>query len=309
VGKTIVALALGMAIALGRPLWELWNVSRGPWLHLDYEQGRRHTKARIHRLARGFGVSDEELRELIEVGTVRIVVMPDLRLTTPNATDHFRRVFDGVRLVTCDSLRVMLGGIDENSSQVRALMSAISSASDATGAAVALIHHAGKTRTDGDRSRKEMARGSSAIVDELQSMFVMSKKRDERVTLVTHEKDRELGGETVADFGLRIDDVATDNGDPKGALRVAYVDRDEMSDKIDTGSASFAIIIAAALDRIRDNPGIAGAEAVAGRVGGRRTTVRAAVKQLVTDGTVVACSSPRGGVRLYVKEAVPMEDS
>lgn len=137
---------------------------------------------------------------------IRIAVLPDLRLDTANAVEHFKRAFDGVRLVTCDSLRVMLGGLDENSSQVRSVISVLSVASDATNAAVVLLHHAGKPAPEGDRARKDLPRGSSGIVDELQSLFVLTKKKGDDVTYVSHEKDRELGA-PVADFGLRIVDV------------------------------------------------------------------------------------------------------
>lgn len=309
VGKTITALSFGMSVALGKPAWGLWSVQQGPWLHLDYEQGRRHTKARIHRLARGFGVSDEELRALIADRVIRIAVLPDLRLGTPKAADHFKRVFEGVRLVTCDSLRPMLGGVDENSSQVRGLLGVLSAASDATDAAVALIHHGGKTPIEGGRPRKETARGSSGIVDEFQSMFVMTKAKGDAVTLVTHEKDRELGM-AVADFGLRIDDVPTDDGNPKGALRVVHVDRDEMKGKEDDG-AKFAKVVSTVLECIRKNPGVAGAEAVVQLVGQTAVPVRAAVKTLLAEGKIVE-RKPRGkgnSRRLYLSHCAPVEET
>jgi hypothetical protein len=308
VGKTITGLSLGLSVALGRPLWGTWSVQQGPWLHMDYEQGRRHTKKRIHRLARAFGISDEQLRGRITDGTIRIAVFPDLRLTTVNATDHFRRAFEGVRIVTCDSLRMMLGAVDENSSQVRSLMGSITTASDASEAAVSLIHHAGKTPNEGSqRTRKEQARGSSAIVDEFQSMFVLTKKKGDEVTLVTHEKDRELG-EAVADFGLRIEDVPAEE-DMKWGLRVVHVDREQMKPKGENSGAKFLKAMATARTCIRDNPGIAGAEAVAERVGVRAQTIRAAVKQIVADGEVVSRKAPRGGVRLYLKHVAPTENA
>jgi Mn-dependent DtxR family transcriptional regulator len=305
VGKTIVALAAGMAVALGRELWGTWRVQQGAWLHLDYEQGRRHTKARVRRLARAFGVSDDEVRALIATGIIRIAVHPELRLTTAKAADHYTRAFEGVRFVTCDSLRPMLGGVDENSSQVRAMLGVLSLASDRSGAAVALIHHGGKTPLQGERARKETPRGSSGIVDEFQSLFVMTKKKGDPVALVTHEKDRELG-EPAADFGLRIDDVA-DERDPKWGLRVSHVDCEQMGAAKETHDGRFLKALAAARDCIRDNPGIAGIGAVAERLGVRRTAVSAAVNQLIADGVVTPTTAPKNGTRLYLSHAVPTE--
>ena len=130
-------------------------------------------------------------------------------------------------------------------------------------------------------------------------MLVMSKQKGDSVTLVTHEKDRELGNE-AADFGLRIEDVPGGQGgqDPKWGLRVAHVDRDEMKAKEPAPDAKFGAALGAARDCIRANPAIAGAEAVAERLGMRAQTVRAAVKQLLADGDVVARPAPRGGIRV-----------
>jgi hypothetical protein len=311
VGKTIVALSFGLSVALGRDLWGMWRARQGSWLHLDYEQGRRHTKSRIHRLARGFGVTDDELRALIDGHTIRIAILPDLRLTTDKASDHFKRAFEGVSFVTCDSLRPMLAGVDENSSQVRGHMSALSMASDASGAAVSLIHHGGKTPLEGERPRKETPRGSSGIVDEFQSLFVMTKNKGDEFTHVTHEKDRELG-EPVADFGLRVEDVPTDDGNPKGGLRVAHVDRDQMNGKAEgSGDVQFVRALKRVSECIGANPGIAGADAVTERTKMQRKAVGAAVRQLVADGHVVSRPAPGpgpgNGVRLYLAHAAPAE--
>ncbi len=307
-GKTISICSMGLAVATGKPLWGTWNVHRGPWLHLDYEMGRRQTKKTIHRLARGLGIIDDDLRELISDGFIRVAILPDLRLTSDQAADQFRRAFAGVRLVTCDSLRPMLGGLDENSSQVRGYIGALSSASDSSGAAVELIHHAGKTPNEGSqRTRKEMARGSSGILDEFQSMFVQSKKKGEALSLVTHEKDRALG-QAVADFGLRIDDVQAD-GDPKWGLVVCHIDRAELTAAKPTGDARLAKAVEAVRECIRSHPGIAGTDAVRAIVGLDALLVRASVNTLCDNGEVVQRKVPgRGnGRRLYLSHAAPPE--
>lgn len=311
-GKTIASCSMGLSVALGKDLWGAWRVQQGPWLHLDYEQGRRQTKKLIHRLARGQGITDEQLRALIAGGTIRIAILPDLRLTTDKASEHFRRVFEGVRLVTCDSLRPMLGGLDENSSQVRGYMAALSNASDSSGAAVSLIHHGGKTPNEGSvRTRKEMARGSSGIIDEFQSMFVLSKKKGDAVTLVTHEKDRFLGG-TVSDFGLRFEDVsetAEGSGDPKWGLRVVHVDREQIASDKPTGDARLAKGIEAVRGCIDSHPGVAGTDAVRAIVCLDPALVRAAVGTLLASGEVVERKAPgRGKGRMfYLSHMAPPE--
>jgi hypothetical protein len=63
----------------------------------------------------------------------------------------------------------------------------------------------------------------------------MTAKKEEPAH-VSHEKDRELGS-TVADFGLRIEDVPTDDGNPKGGLRVVHLDREPLRPSSTRGSA------------------------------------------------------------------------
>jgi hypothetical protein len=233
VGKTIMAMSLGMAVALGKGVWGKFPTKPGTWVHFDYEQGRRETKKRIQRLARGFGVDKEELR-----GQLRIAIYPSVNLTTADALKHYIEAMRGAGIATVDALKGITPGVEENSSAMRDHMRILSVASEQTGCAVLLIHHAGLTKPG--RARKEMGRGSSAIYDECQSVFVVTgeKAGDKRIT---HEKDRELG-ELVAEFGLRFEDapdvadadteetvdeggedVSLEDRDPRGGLRVIVV--------------------------------------------------------------------------------------
>jgi AAA domain len=234
VGKTILCMSLGMSVALGRPAWGKYRVRRGVWVHFDYEQGRKETKRRVQRIAAAFGVGREETRDLLHVA-----VYPEVNLTTPDAVQHYVEAMHGASIATIDALKGITPGVEENSSSMRDFMRILSMASEATGCTVLLIHHAGKF--DGKKARKELGRGSSAIYDECQAVFVVTGDKDEDKR-VTHEKDRELG-ETVPEFALRIEDVATcdveyldipgaeeiagdvslENYDPKGGLRVVAV--------------------------------------------------------------------------------------
>lgn len=221
VGKTIMAMSMGMAVALGNPVWGRHRVRQGTWVHFDYEQGRRETKKRVKRLALGFGATKEDLR-----GRLRVAIYPSVDLTTADALEHYVEAMSGAAIATIDALKGITPGVEENSSAMRDYMRTLSMASERTGCTVLLIHHAGKD--PGKKARKEMGRGSSAIYDECQSVFVVTgdKNEDKRVT---HEKDRELG-ELVPEFSLRIEDVPSgdveeedvslDEFDPKAGLRV-----------------------------------------------------------------------------------------
>lgn len=233
VGKTILSMSLGMSVALGRPLWGQYPVSQGVWVHFDYEQGRRETKKRVQLLARGFGVWRGDLQD-----RMRVAVYPETNLTSPEALKHYVEAMSGASIATIDALKGITPGIEENSSAMRDYIRTLSLASEKTGCAVVLIHHAGKF--DGKKARKEMGRGSSAIYDECQSVFVVTGERDQDKR-VTHEKDRELGS-LVPEFALRFedvpcigdvdsdDDVSLD--DTEKGLRVTVIEGLSASDRI-----------------------------------------------------------------------------
>lgn len=212
VGKSICTMALGLAVSLGLDLWGKWPVRRGPWVHLDYEQGRRRTKKIVQRLTAGLGLTLEDTR-----GHLRAAIYPPVNLTTKDAVDHYARAFDGCAVATLDALRGLTPGIDENSSEIRDYMGVLRLASEKTGCVPLLNHNAGKPPPVGQRARKHEGRGSSGIFDECQTVLVATGSKGEP-SLVTHEKDRELG-RTVEDFFLRIFDVEVD-GDPMGGIGV-----------------------------------------------------------------------------------------
>lgn len=206
VGKTITAMSLGVSVATGRKIWgQPWKPTRtGSVLHLDYEQGRRVTSKRLQRIARALDVTQGELD-----GRWGCVVLPTFDLTSAGALDTYARLFEGQALVILDSLKGATPGVEENSSAIRDYVRILTAASERTGATCLVIHHAGKTPMAGQtRPRKEMGRGSSALFDEAQSVFVLTGEKGAPF-LVTHEKDRERG-ETVSDFSLRIVDTEND---------------------------------------------------------------------------------------------------
>lgn len=233
VGKSLVALSLGLSVASGKDLWGVYSVQHGRWLHLDHEQGKRHSKRYITRLMRGMGIDKEDIR-----GRFEIAVYPRLNLTTKNAEDVYTRLFTGFDLVTLDALRGLIPGVDENSSLVRDNIDILGRASEKTGCAVILIHHAGKPSLG--KQRKHSARGSSGIRDSFQSEFILTGNKGEPIH-VSHEKTRELGT-PVDDFHLRIVN-ATNADDPNWGVRVEYVAREELTPKEDPLAALKGSII------------------------------------------------------------------
>jgi len=200
----------------------------------------------------------------------------------------------------------MIGGVDENSSQVRQLIAVTSSASDKTGAAVGIIHHAGNTPMLGHKPRGEMGRGSSAIKDEFQSQYVMTKGKGDPYALVSHEKDRELGYE-LPNFGLRIDDVPDGGGDLRWGARIVKVDIDAKSGVMD--DAVFKSQMESVRDFIGKHPGVAGKNGVSTRMGINEGVVKICVDQLIADGSVVELKGRGNSRRLYLTKDAPKEEA
>ncbi|MFI5297979.1 MAG: AAA family ATPase [Polyangiales bacterium] len=246
-GKTLITMSLELSVALGKPLWGRYAVRQGKVVHFDYEQGKRHTKKRVQSLVAGLGAGKEDLR-----GQIKVSIYPSVNLTTADAVDQYTKEMEGFTVATIDALIGCIPGVDENSSEMRQYMSVLSKASEAAGCAVVLIHHAGKS--NGQRSRKDAARGSSAIFAECQSVFVISGDKDGD-KLVSHEKTRELD-RTVPDFYLRFRDATDYSLTPSGedvalgdvptavpALVVELVDAEESAQpKVDRISAYLASI-------------------------------------------------------------------
>jgi hypothetical protein len=297
VGKSIVTMAGGMSVALGRDFWGLYRVRAGLWVHLDYEQGRRRTKTLVQRLTAGFGATKEDIR-----GKLRVAVYPSLNLTTTGAVDHFARAFDGAAVVTADALKGLTPGVDENSSAMRDYMGALRIASEKTGATVLLNHNAGKPSPEKSRARKYAGRGSFAIFEECSSVFVLSAEKGEH-TFVTHEKDRELGM-LVADFDLRIEDVPTGDGNPRGGLRVVHMDREQLTTPEATSiplraDSKFEKLKADILAIVQQRQDLTSRNAICARVSGAGKDVKLeAIAELLTAGRLAQPGGERSPFRV-----------
>jgi len=191
VGKTLMAMALGVAIAGGRPVWGRYQAKRGVYVHLDYEQGKAETRRRIHRIAAGLGLLRADL-----AGRIRISVFPDVNLTTPDAIDAYIAAMTGARVIVVDSLKACTPGMDENSSSLRDLIRVLTVASERTGCAVIIVHHTGL----GDPKR---GRGTSATLNEAQTEFAVLGTGKIKTAANTKNRPR---AELLADFGLTLVD-------------------------------------------------------------------------------------------------------
>lgn len=198
-GKTITWQAAGLALVAHRSVWGAYKAPK-PFrvVHVDLEQGERLTRRRYQRLALAMGI------ELAKLGDgLAVAVMPPLSLSAEHA-DAWREIMTGRDLAIVDSLRAATAGADENDSGIRAGLDMLGSLSEATGCRALVIHHARKPAGDEDAGRYAI-RGSSAIYDACDSVYVFSAAKGEPV-LVEHVKARSHG-EPTEPIALVIEDV------------------------------------------------------------------------------------------------------
>lgn len=211
--KTIALQAMALAIAAGTLVWGIHSAQQGGVIHIDYEQGRRLTQERYQRLALGMNVDLAELGEALQVAC-----LPDLYLDGEGVMAQLRDLLAGKRLAIIDSMRAAFPALDENSSEARRWLDMLTRVSEETGCAIIVIHHARKAQKDAVGGSSQSIRGSGAIFDACQGVFVFGARKGEPVK-VEHVKER-LGGRNVEDFYLEVEDVSGVSLDPEHDGRV-----------------------------------------------------------------------------------------
>jgi AAA domain len=214
-GKTITLQALAVAVATGTAFLGKFDTVKGRVLHLDYEQGKRLTKARYRRLSASVGV------QLLDCDKddLRCAVLP-AALSSDKAREHLTMLTDGCSLCIVDAFRGAFPAAKENDSEARSWLDMLSRISDDSGCAMVVIMHARKTVTEegGDRAA---LRGSSALFDAAQCVWMLNGTKG-KPTKVTHEKERNEGV-LLDSFGISVRDVAK-GGDPRWGLALDFVD-------------------------------------------------------------------------------------
>jgi RecA-family ATPase len=209
-GKTLALQSLALSLTADRPVWGAYKAHKSRVLHLDFEQGDRLTRRRYQRLAIAMDVDLSGLGDALAVA-----IMPPIALKREQLA-QWRKLMSGRDLVIVDSLRAATAGLDENSSDIRGCLDMLGEASEATRCRAVLIHHSRKPQKD-DAGGRFAIRGSSAIYDACDSVYIFSAAKGEPVS-VEHAKAR-TQGDSVPDFALVISDVEFGT-DLRAGLRV-----------------------------------------------------------------------------------------
>lgn len=290
-GKSLAAQALGITSAAGAPIWGHFAVPQAMRVcHLDYEQGARDTFYRYQRLAIGHGIDWRALGDRLHVAA-----MPSVYLTDDAAYDAYARIADAHDLVLIDSLRASTPGVDENDSTVRSYVDVLTRVSEATGASFLFIHHTGKSGGGfgrGDRDKRELGRGSSAIFDGCGCVLSIEvgelPTSPRKVTMTKPPTSSE--GAVIAPFGLVVGDVAV-AGNPRAGVAVTWVELAVQDDQADA-NAAYEHDVERLLAAVIAQPG-ASTRTLRTRAGMKAVRCSDVLASMVADGLVTLVTAAR----------------
>lgn len=284
VGKSVTWQDALVSVATDGHVWGHFEVqARGRVAHLDFEQGRRLTQTRYRRIAAARGTDLELLKE-----NLSFVIHPPDYIDADTAVDIYSRELEGHVMALIDPFRAAAPSVEENSSFARVPLDMLSRVSERTGCTIVVLHHARKPSGTDQGGAKASIRGSGAFFEAAQSVLVFTGEKGEPVK-VTHEKAK-ISGVPADDFALVIEDVLV-NADPKGGLRVRYVEAniaDQWADDEATERMAEAM-----LAFIRRSPGCTKTEAKAGVRGNAQRKV-AALDRLVRTGALRVDAAGKG---------------
>ncbi len=316
-GKTLLAYALGLAVASGRPVWREHRVPRRRRvLVVDLEQGRTPTLRRLRRIARAMRLDARDLR-----GWLQAEVFPKASLLAEGASRMLEQLTESFDLVIFDSLKKMISGADENSAEVEAYTRKLLEVSEKTGRTFLVLIHTGKTSPD--RMELETVRGSSAIVGDLGSTFLVAREPETGLLKLAHVKASVAAdGGRLEPVHVELVDVAQGD-DPKAGLDVRVVCEEELAERkakaereartqADHAEAirrSMDDVAPLVLELVRQKPGVL-LTVVTAQINRRRELVRGTIDTLINEGALHVRSRPAlGGGKMLFPGRAPEEGS
>lgn len=313
-GKTIVLQDALLALALGERVWGEFDCQPSRVVHLDYEQGRRETIDRYHRLLRGRLLPHSLLADI----RLDIAIRPNTHLWSTGAADDFAKAVDRASVCLIDTFGAASPNQDENDARIAEGLHMLTEVSERTGCVFIVAHHIGKAgassassgRGKYDPDPRTLARGHGAIFGAAGYCYHLGGKPREPKQC-SSIKGRNLGDPPIDDFWLRLSTVDVRDADPArgwdgyknprnpgdhGGFSVRYMCEEEyvrsVADRIDVPArgASKPADPAACLDFIRrraaEGSPVVSAEVVASALGVSKSSAADAIKAHLVSGAI-----------------------
>jgi hypothetical protein len=183
--KSMLMGDASMSVASGTS-WLGREVTQGPALWLDFDNGKRRSHERFEALARA--------RNLPENTPFYYVSMPTPWLNAGNLPDIEaleKRIIDrGVIFVVIDNLALISPSADENSDDMVLVMSHLRLLAERTGAAIIVIHHQRKSTGSNTRAGESL-RGHSSIESALDLALRVDREPDGNFITIQSTKTRD----------------------------------------------------------------------------------------------------------------------
>lgn len=173
VGKSYLALMIGLGVALGRPVaGGLWQAPHPGKVTLIFGEDQIVLlRDRLFWIRQHENLSQSEINIADENIDVRSGFGHDLRILVraPNGLENgpfFDQLLDfcgGQRLVVLDPLAFLSDADENDNGAMTRLMQILQKICRETGATIIVLHHVGKSSGNGDREEWAAARGASAL--------------------------------------------------------------------------------------------------------------------------------------------------
>lgn len=211
-----VAVAAPEGSGLGETCWGGLPIDRhGEVLIIDLEMGEDMVEERLALLAAG------RWSEPAAWGNrLAYTSFPRWSLKMQGAEEALSSALRGKTLAVIDSLVMMLAGGDENDNgRAAELMGLLARVSRATGCAILVLHHEGKSPADGPKAVNQRGRGASSIQGMWSTQWAVTAHEGGRLVL---EQGKVQRGSLRPSWSCQIADVSDDEGRKVG-VRLAPV--------------------------------------------------------------------------------------
>lgn len=273
--KTWQGLDACVSVALGEPWLGCFETVKGPTAFLDFESGSYETRRRLQALARARGIETME--------GVDVVSLPGLYLGDPAFLCAVEQLARGRSLIVIDSLRAA-SLVDENDSRIRIGLDQLRAVAERTSCAFIVLVHAKKTSgATTTIDPREVLRGSSAVFDAADNVFVATLKKDRETFDVMQVKARH--GRSVAPFSVRL-------LSEQGGVLVRANEAAGDQPRVATEDA-ISGVLQKVRDVVRAAPGC-GMRRVRSAVRGTASVVDTALDRLIARGEIVDHAERRG---------------
>jgi hypothetical protein len=217
-GKSFLALDLGLHVALCRD-WFGRRVAQALVVYIATEAGGS-MRRRIVAFFQHHGVSPEDVPFALIASPVNLLdASPDLPALIHEIKGARAKFPDLPPLIIIDTLsRALAGGNENMPDDMGAFIRHVDGLRNVTGAHVAIVHHSGKTPSQG-------ARGHSLLRAAVDTEIEISRPEGSKqsVALVTKQRDEDTGASVA--FRLHVVDLGYDDeGDPIASCVVEQID-------------------------------------------------------------------------------------